>query len=280
MKQVASLRYGVIFKKAFSQPDIFKAFVKAVLGIELEIDKVETEKSFNPLIGKVDLRFDLFAEDIKNRIIVDIQHARYEDHYDRFLHYHCAALLDLIDSSKSYRPDVRIFTIVVLTSGDRHKKDVLTIDFDPKDLEGTGIGEIEHKVIYLCPKYVGNNTPHAYREWLEAIQDTLDEQVDERQYHHAAIQKIFTSIEKDRVTPKERADMIEEYNRTELARKEAMESWQQGKELGRLEGQLNEKRAIARNLLAAGLALELITQTTGLTPADIETLNHPQKDDE
>jgi len=34
MKQVASLRYGVIFKKAFSQLDIFKAFVKDFLGID------------------------------------------------------------------------------------------------------------------------------------------------------------------------------------------------------------------------------------------------------
>ena len=65
MKKVASLRYGVIFKKAFSNPDIFKAFVKDFIGIELVIDKVETEKSFDPQIGNVDTRFDLFAEDKK-----------------------------------------------------------------------------------------------------------------------------------------------------------------------------------------------------------------------
>ncbi len=53
MKQVASLRYGVIFKKAFSQPDIFKAFVKDFIGIEFNIDKVEMEKSFDPPIGNV-----------------------------------------------------------------------------------------------------------------------------------------------------------------------------------------------------------------------------------
>jgi len=69
MKQVASLRYGVIFKKAFSDPDIFKAFVKDFLGIELNIDKVEMEKSFDPPIGHVDSCFDLFAEDKQNRII-------------------------------------------------------------------------------------------------------------------------------------------------------------------------------------------------------------------
>ena len=38
-------------KKAFSQPDIFAAFVKAVLGIEFECEKVETEKSFKPRLA-------------------------------------------------------------------------------------------------------------------------------------------------------------------------------------------------------------------------------------
>jgi len=80
MIEVASLRYGVIFKKVFSKPHIFTAFVKDILGLDIEIDTVETEKSFSPIIGHVDSRFDLFAEDKKNHLIVDIQHRRYQDH--------------------------------------------------------------------------------------------------------------------------------------------------------------------------------------------------------
>ena len=137
MKQVASLRYGVIFKKAFCVPEIFTGFVRDLLNIQLEIDIVETEKSFSYQVGRVASRFDLFAEDKKNRIIVDIQHARYRDHYDRFLHYHCAALLEQIINADNYRPNLKIFTIVVLTSGDKHKKDVSVIEFDPKDLQPT-----------------------------------------------------------------------------------------------------------------------------------------------
>jgi len=76
MQQVASLHYGVIFKQAFCDVEIFKAFVKDFLNVELNIDKVETEKSFDPPIGNVDSRFDLYAEDLQNRIIVDIQHRR------------------------------------------------------------------------------------------------------------------------------------------------------------------------------------------------------------
>ena len=48
MKKVASLRYGVIFKKAFCDVDVFKGFVRDILGINIEIDKVETEKEFKP----------------------------------------------------------------------------------------------------------------------------------------------------------------------------------------------------------------------------------------
>ncbi len=53
MKKVASLRYGVIFKKAFCDPEIFTAFVRDVAGIKIEIDNVETEKEFDPPIGRV-----------------------------------------------------------------------------------------------------------------------------------------------------------------------------------------------------------------------------------
>jgi predicted transposase/invertase (TIGR01784 family) len=261
MKQVASLQYGVIFKKAFGQVDVFKAFVKAVLGIDLEIDKVETEKSFRPAIGKVDSRFDLFAEDNKNRIIVDIQHWQAESHYDRFLHYHCAAILEQMPRGrKNYRPALKVFTIVVLTSSDRHEKDVLTIDFDPKDLQGKGIGEIPHQVIYLCPKFVNENTPEPYREWMNAIKDTLDGSVEECDYHNAMIQKIFASIEEDGLTPRDRYDMIEEYENNKLiADKEK-------------DAALEKSKTIAKNLLAEGLPIEMITRTTGLTSVEIEKL--------
>lgn len=47
MKEVASLRYGVIFKKAFSVPEIFTAFVEDLLDTRIEVDEVETEKSFD-----------------------------------------------------------------------------------------------------------------------------------------------------------------------------------------------------------------------------------------
>ncbi len=264
MKKVASLRYGVIFKKAFSQPAIFTAFVEDFLGITLNIDHVETEKSFDPIIGKVDSRFDLFAEDKINRIIVDIQHVRSSDHYERFLHYHSVALLEQVANAKNYSPDLTVFTIVVLTSGDRHKVDMATIDFDPKDRYGNPLGEIPHKILYLCPKYVSDDTPQPCRQWLQAIDDTLDEEVDESCYDKQIIHDVFTLIERSAISPQELAQMKEEYNLEEAQQKKYLAGHEVGIKQGREEGEQQQQLTIAKNMLEEGFDYAMIHKVTGV----------------
>jgi predicted transposase/invertase (TIGR01784 family) len=277
MKQVASLQYGVIFKKAFSQLDVFKAFVKDVIGIDLEIDKVETEKSFEQKIGNVKVEFDLYAEDLKNRVIVEIQHQNGSDYYDRFLHYHCVALLEQAANYRNYKPDLTVYTIVVLTSADKHKTDVAVIDFDPKDRYGNPLGEIKHKVIYLAVKYVDENTPEIYREWLSAINESLSEQIDETNYHRPELQTVINSIAKNLVSPEEKYWMIEEYNFENDKKKKFDEGIQQGIQQGLQQGiQQGEKDkalTIAKGMLAKGIDIQTISELTGLTNIEIETNN-------
>lgn len=260
MKEVASLRYGVIFKKAFSVPEIFAAFAEDFVGTRIEIDKVETEKSFDPPIGRVDIKYDLFAQDTKNRVIVDIQHERFSDHYDRFLHYQMAAILEQISSAENYRPPLAVYTIVVLTSGDKHKVDVAITNFDPHSLQNEPLGEIPHKVIYLSPKYVNDDTPEPFREWLLAINDSLDENVDESQYTKPEIQQIFGIIEKDLVTPQERARMIEESHSEELKQT----SFEQGIEQG--------IEQIIRSMHANGMDSAAIATMTNLPLEQIQSI--------
>lgn len=253
MKEVAPLCYGVIFKKAFCVPEIFTAFVRDFLDIEMKIDRVETEKAFSPPIGRVDTRFDLFAEDRENRVVVDIQHIRYPDHYHRFLCDHCVAMMEMIASSKNYQPETRVFTIVVLTSGDRHKKDVGVTSFDPADLQGRPYGEIPHRILHICPKYANDRTPEPYREWMRAMEDTLDELVDESAYSRPEILELFRRIEKDGVTPKENAAMKDEYSQRQI---------------------LDERlEKTAMNLINMGvLTEEQIAQATGLSVEAVRQL--------
>ena len=174
MKQVASLHYGVIFKKAFCVPEIFTAFVQDFTDIQLEISHIETEKSFAPVIGKIDSRFDLFAVDNRNRVIVEIKHRRLSHHYTQFLHKHCIAILEQAPKVEDYCSSLKVLTLVVLTSSDKHKTEIPTKNFEPRHLDGKPLGNNPHKIMYICPKYLNDKTPEPYREWMLAIEDSLD----------------------------------------------------------------------------------------------------------
>ncbi|OUD13365.1 hypothetical protein TPSD3_11440 [Thioflexithrix psekupsensis] len=277
MQHVASLRYEVIFKKAFCDVEIFKAFVKDFIGIDLKIDKVETEKKFENPIGNVDSRFDLYAEDLENRVIVDIQHRRYDDHYDRFLHYHCAALLQQVESAANYAPQLTVFTIVVSTSGTKEDVAIAEINFDPVDyFTKRALNKIQHRVLYLSPKHVNAETPEPYQEWLKVIQDSLDEQIDESIYHKQAVLKIVNLIKRDGLTPQDRARMKDEYAEAQLRVKEKLEEREIGIEIGVEKGiGIGVEKGIeigvekgkletAKNLFAQGLSVELIEKSTGI----------------
>ncbi|TGN99824.1 hypothetical protein PN36_33225 [Candidatus Thiomargarita nelsonii] len=275
MKKVAPLRYDVIFKKAFSVPEIFTAFVRDLLGIDIEIDVVEKDKAYSPSIGSVATKFDLYAEDKKNRVIVYIQHVRSADHYHRFLHYHCIALLEQVVNSDDYHP--KVFMLVVLTSGDRHKKDISITDFDPKDLQGKPFGEIDHKIVYICPKYLDKKvTPKQCHEWLEAINDSMDEQVDESHYTLPEIKRIFNLIEKDKVTPEERARMFDEHSEEEIKQEGFKEGLKEAKKMVKQaeeKAKQQVKESAARHLKALNvLSDEQIASATGLSLESVKAL--------
>jgi hypothetical protein len=141
MKQVAPLRYDVIFKKVFSHPDMFTALVKDFLDIELEIDKVENDKVFVPSVAKV---ATLFAEDKKNRIIVKVQH--YPDTYERFLYYQCSAI------ATNYKFPVTIITLVFFTEKNNPDSGILVHDMEPRDfISGRVIDKVynrKHKLFF------------------------------------------------------------------------------------------------------------------------------------
>jgi hypothetical protein len=266
MKQVAPLRYDVIFKKAFSHPNLFTALVTDFLGIPLKIDEVENDKAFVPPVGSVATKFDLFAEDKKNRVIVEVQHAHYDDSYEHFMYYQCSAMVQTIISSSNYSFPVTVITIVFFTGKKTPSPDsgIVVHDFEPRDfVTGKLLDKVyqrKHKLLYVFT----NNSTHApsnCREWMKAIDDSLDEKVDEEKYTNPSIQELFCVIEKDKITPEERASMKEEYNQNQ--------SLKQAKK----EGEEKGMKKAARNFKALGtLTDEQIASATGLNLEIVKTL--------
>ncbi len=277
MIEVASLRYDVIFKKAFSQPDVFCQFVHDVLGISIKVDKIHTEYKYPKTVGYVDIKYDLFAEDIENRIIVEIQNIKEGDFFDRFLYYHLIGLVEQVKSRVGYHFEKTVYTIVVLTGVSKPKNpnvdfSVAISDFCPINERGKKLEVYGHRLVFLNPWLRNEQTPESVNAWLELIEDSLDEQIDESRYRDSPIfQKVIDEIKTESIAPDELSQIKDEAAWEDVLRTER----EGGREEGHEEGRQAEKKEIALSMLQEGISIDLIAKTTGLRPEDIEALRKP-----
>ena len=84
---LGGLDNAVVFKKAFTDKFVFEHFVKDILGLDVKVGVIETEKKFTPPIGYVDFKLDIFAETLDKRFAIELQRAQYDYNFDRFMHY-------------------------------------------------------------------------------------------------------------------------------------------------------------------------------------------------
>jgi PD-(D/E)XK nuclease family transposase len=178
---IARLDNEVFFKKAFTDRIVFKAFVKDIIGIDVEPTIIETEKTFVPKIGSIGFKYDIFADDPTNRVVIEIQKVEYDHNFDRFLHYHLQAITEQQRSSADYSVDRVVYTIVVMTSKYRiHQKtgeivedEVLISSLNPKNLKGYEKNLFGHNLVFLNPNYKDESTPDNYRDWLDLIYESI-----------------------------------------------------------------------------------------------------------
>jgi len=255
MLEVVSLQYGTAFKKAFGDPVVFSAFVHDVLGIEFHTDRVEQEHGFRPVYGHVDIKYDLFAEDVERRIIVELQHIREDDSFDRFLYYHLIGQAEQIQNADNYRFPRTVYTLVVLTRQPKDPSlrfDVAFQNSDLQDLQGRALNVYRHRLVFVNARGIRPDTPVPVRRWLELIEDSLDQQVDESRYPEVALQRALRTLERKRISPEEAFRLKDEAG-WESAKREASEA-------GEARGQAwGEARGEARGLRTAILtACELL----------------------
>jgi len=217
---LARLDNEVYFKKAFTDKVVFKAFVKDIVGIEVEPDKIETEKAFEPKAGNINFKYDIFAEDPKKRIVIEIQRVEYDHNFDRFLHYHptnqvegrLQAITEQQRSSADYSVDKTVYTIVVMTAPYKINKktyefyndEVLISTLNPKNLKGIERKIFNHELIYLNPNYRGESTPANYRDWLDLIYESIHNPENPNiNLENAGVKRATEIVDMGNVTPEE-----------------------------------------------------------------------------
>ena len=269
---LAPLNNGTIFKKLFQDKEVLQAFVKDLIGIEIEPEEIEVEKRFAPAIGNIDIAFDIFADDPKHRLIVEMQRIKYDYHADRFLHYFMAAILELAKSHRDYKLNRTVYTIVWLPRRVRDKMyqhDIITTGFHSQTNQGESIIFYNHKLYFLNPYYKNKHTPPGVADWMQLVLESIDNPRDPQvNIERDIIYRAATMIEDDGLTPKERADLLDDADyEGHLAKKHA-----EGLVKGRQEGIQQAHVETARRLLKIGLDIESISQATKLSIEQIKQL--------
>ena len=237
--QVIPLKSGVMFKQVFSQPHIFNQFVSDILGIQFSVDKVHTEYEYPEPVGFVRSSYDLFAEDKKQRIIVEIQHIKEDDFFDRFLYYHLISLIEQAGGYREYEFQQTVYTIVVLTSTPRDGSvnfSCAVSDMNPMDEYGNIHALYPHRLVFLCPRQVNSHTPDKIRQWLTLIEDSLDGEIDSQQYNKRIWQDILKYIKKRDISPAMLAELKDEAAWEKAKQRFTDEGRKEGKKEGREEG--------------------------------------------
>ena len=266
---LARLDNEVFFKKAFTDEIVFKAFIKDIIGIDFQPDKIETEKAFQPKLGNINFKYDIFAEDIKKRIIVEIQKVEYDHNFDRFLHYHLQAITEQQRTSEDYSVARTVYTIVVMTApykvnkktGDIYKDEVLVSTLNPKNLKGLECKIFNHELIYLNPNYKSQDTPQNYRDWLDLIYESIHHPENPNlNIENAGVKRAAELVSFENINPFEWEESKFEVGRRKVISLEREEE----KEETILE--------VAKKLILAGSSNEFIVQITGLSIAETQRL--------
>ena len=274
---LGSLDNEVIFKKAFTDKIVFEAFVKDVLGLEVNVGIIETEKKFSPPIGYVDFELDIFAETVDKRTVIELQRAQYDYNFDRFMHYLQMLVSEQQRKASEYKVKQTVYLIVIMTlpykfndlTGLAVKEEVILTKFCSKNLNGKEIPIYAHQMVCLNPNHPEPDTPQALRDWLDLFYQSIHSP--ERpsiNLNNSAIKRAADLIDFTKLTPQQ---LAEAKNKEQNAIVKSIYH-EEGREEGREEGKLEQAKIMAINAIQEGLTDSIIAKLTGLTLEAIQEL--------
>jgi predicted transposase/invertase (TIGR01784 family) len=272
---LAPLDNETIFKKAFTDIDVFQQFVKDLFDIDIVVNKIETEKKFVPPMANIDIELDIYAETADHRFVIEIQKIDYDYNFNRFLGYFISLLIEQQKRGAKYEIPQTVLGVVVLTrpykinqiTGEPIHESVMSIDFDPRNLQDKRIKLWNHKLLFLNPnpKYKSDETPKNYQDWLDLFYSSVNDNINYKlNLNNKGIAKTIQLIEYEKLDPKTIAEM----KKSEA--KKAMISIVENE--GISEGRNLEKVGIAKEMIIENFPKEQIAKITKLSIETIEQL--------
>ncbi len=273
---LAPLDNETIFKKVFTNTEVFQHFVKDLFDIDITVSKIETEKRFLPPIANIDIKLDIYAETDDHRFVIEIQKIDYDYNFNRFLNYFISLLIEQQKRGEKYEIPQTVLGVVVITrpykvnqlTGEPVHANIMSLDFNPRDLDDKIVMLWKHRLVFLNPnpKYQNENTPQNYQDWLDLFQLSLDKNVNiVLNLNNKGIAKAVEIAELDNLD----ATTVSEMKKGEA--KKAMLN------IYKNEGKDERSDEIASEMIKAGESNEKIKKYTGLSDNRIDFLREKQE---
>ena len=268
---LGNLDNEVIFKKAFTDKIVFEAFVKDILGLEIKVGKIETEKKFTPPIGRIDFELDIFAETLDKRTVIELQRAQYDYNFDRFMHYLQMLVAEQQQKASEYKVKQTVYLIVVMTlpykfndlTGEAVKEEIIVTKFSSKNLFGKDIPIYAHQMVCLNPNHPELHTPTAIRDWLDLFYQSIHNPDSPKiNLRNPAIKRAAKLIEFKKLTP---------YQLTEAKNKEQNLIV---RSIYHEEGKVDQANDTAIVAIKKGFDNNLVAELTGLTVEQIQKIRN------
>jgi len=280
---LAPLDNETIFKKVFTDKEVFQQFVKDLFDVDIVVSKIETEKKFVPPIANIDIKLDIYAETDDHRFVIEIQKIDYDYNFNRFLNYFNSLLIEQQKRGEKYEIPQTILGVVVITrphkvnqlTGEPIHANIMSIDFNPRDLEDEIIMLWKHKLVFLNPnpKYQKENTPQNYQDWLNLFQLSLEKNINIiLNTNNKGIAKAAKIAELDNLDASTIAEMKKEEAKKAMIKIIENQSKEEGKD--------ERSDEIAIEMIKAGESNEKIKKYTGLSDERINFLRDILKNDE
>jgi hypothetical protein len=254
---LSSLDNEVVFKKAFTDKTVFQCFVKDILGLDVQVGKIETEKRFFPKIGNIDFELDIYAQTLDKRMCIELQKVQYDYTHDRFLHYFLMLIAGQQQSAREYAIGQTVYQIIVLTlpytlkdlTGRVLTDEMLITTFTTRNAAKVERLLYRHTMVTLNPNHRDPSTPKAVKDWLDLIYESIhNPEKPSLNLQNVGIQRAAQLIDFAKLTPKQ------------LAAKKSVEQAQSAKIVGEEAAIWRERVKVAKEMNTTGISIEIIAK--------------------
>ncbi|HLP48366.1 MAG TPA: hypothetical protein VK469_20670, partial [Candidatus Kapabacteria bacterium] len=255
----------------------FTRFVKDILGIDFVVGRIETEKKFEPKSGDIAISYDIFAESVDHRVVVEIQRVDYDYNFDRFLHYHMMATAELQRNAREYRIEKTVYTIIIMIApykiikktGEPVIDEAMISSVDPRNLNDKVVNLNGHRLVFLNSYFVTDDTPQKYRDWLQLVYESSHNPGNYKvNLDNEGIRKAVELIDYDSLSPELIDQMKIDNQRRAMLKIVETEGYEKGKQEGIEKGKIE----MVIKMKANGIGVDIISSISGLSVAEIEKL--------